>query len=176
MLPISEYDRGVCLSLIDECAKERQFSNHNYNKHVSAFRSMFSELVNCRILNLNPLVGYKDKDVPGSDFYQDYTEDEKTRIAKHLLAVHPRLFVVMSMVYHTGARPKEILALKVGDIDLQEYIITIAPEEGAENSKTGFVRKVPINPHLHKLLSGMNLDCFPSNYFAFGSPGKNGRS
>jgi integrase len=175
-LPVSQYDRGVCLSLIDECSKERDFSNHNYNKHISVLRSMFSVLVNYRILNLNPLVGYEDKDVPESNLYQDYTENEKERIYKHLLKVHPQLFVVMSLVYHTGIRPKEVLALKVDNIDLGNLIITIAPEEGAENSKTLNVRRIPVNPHLYELLKGMNLESFPDNYFVFGSPFKNGRS
>jgi integrase len=176
LLPISQYDRGVCLSLIDECAKEREFSNHNYNKHISTLRSMFSELVNYRILNMNPLVDFKDKDVPESDLYQDYSENEKARIATHLLNVHPQLFIVMSVTYHTGIRPKEVLALQIADVNLETLIITISPEEGTENSKTKSVRRVPINPHLHKLLKGMNLENFPGNYFVFGSPFKNGRS
>lgn len=176
LLPMSQYDRGICLSLIDECAKERNFSNHAYNKHVSVLRSMFSELVNYRLLNLNPLLDYQDKEVPESDLFQDYTEDEKERIAKHLLAVHPQLFIVMSVVYHTGIRPKEALALKIDDIDLGSLIITIAPEEGRENSKTKKLRKVPINPHLESLLRTMNMDSFPGDYFVFGSPFKNGRS
>jgi integrase len=124
LLPIAEYDRGVCLSLIDECSKERSFSNHNYNKHVSVLRTVFSELLDYRILNVNPLLDYKDREVPESNLYQDYTEDEKQRIAKHLLNVHPQLFTVMSVIYHTGIRPKEVLALKVKDVDLEELIIT----------------------------------------------------
>jgi integrase len=125
LLPLSQFDRGVCLSLIDECAKEREFSNHNYNKHVSVLRSMFTELLDYRIVGLNPLLDYKDKEVPESDFYQDYTENEKERIAKHLLNVHPQLFVVMSVIYHTGIRPKEVLALRVKNIDLEELFIWV---------------------------------------------------
>jgi len=176
LLPLSQFDRGVCLSLVDECAKERSFSNHNYNKHISVLRSMFSVLLDYRIVGFNPLLDYKDREVPESNLYQDYTEDEKARITHHLLKFHPRLFIVMSMVYHTGIRPKEVLALRVKNIDLEELFITISPEEGAENSKTKNVRKVPINPHLYKLLADMNLDDYSGDYFLFGSPFKGGRS
>jgi integrase len=176
LLPLSQFDRGICLSLIDECTKERNFSNHAYNKHVSVLRSMFSVLLDYRMMSANPLLGYKDREVPESNFYEDYTGDEKQRIAEHLLKVHPQLFIVMSIVYHTGIRPKEVLALKVGDISLEEFIITIAPEEGAENSKTKNVRRIPINPHLLVSLEGMKLDSYPENYFVFGSPFTNGRS
>ena len=174
LLPLSQFDRGICLSLIDECAKERSFSNHAYNKHVSVIRSMFSVLLDYRIIGVNPLFDFKDREVPESNHYQDYTEQEKERIAKHLLKVHPQLFIVMSLIYHCGIRPKEVLALKVADINLVEFLITISPEEGSENSKTKNVRKIPINPHLYKLLEGMNLDSFPDDYFAFGTALKGG--
>jgi integrase len=170
LLPIAEYDRGVCLSLIDECSKERDFSNHNYNKHVSVLRTVFSELLDYRMLNVNPLLDYKDREVPESNLYQDYTEDEKKRIADHLLEVHPQLFTVMSVIYHTGIRPKEVLSLKVKDMALEELTITIAPVEGKENSKTKNVRKVPVNPHLYELLKAMELDKYPDHYYVFGTP------
>jgi integrase len=169
LLPIAEFDRGVCLSLIDECAKERNFSNHNYNKHVSVLRGMFSELLNYRLININPLLDYREREVPESNLYQDYTEDEKARISEHLLTVHPQLFIVMSVVYHTGIRPKEVLALKIRNIDLNHLVITIAPGEGVENSKTKNIRKVPINPHLYRLLKGMNLNNYLAEYFVFGT-------
>ena len=39
LLKITQVDRGICLDLIDECAKERDFSNHAYNKYVSCLLS-----------------------------------------------------------------------------------------------------------------------------------------
>jgi hypothetical protein len=98
LLPLSQFDRGICLSLIDECAKERSFSNHAYNKHVSVIRSMFSVLLDYRIIGANPLLDFKDREVPESNHYQDYTEAEKERIAEHLLNVYPQLFIVMSLI------------------------------------------------------------------------------
>jgi len=173
LLPLSQFDRGICLSLIDECAKERNFSNHSYNNHVSVLRSMFSVLLDYRMMTVNPLLDYKDREVPESNFYEGCTADEKQRIAEHLLKVHPQLFIVISIVYHTGIRPKEVLA---GDISLDELIITIAPEEGSENSKTKNVRRIPINPHLLQSLLSMKLHTFPDSHFVFGSPFTNGRS
>jgi integrase len=137
---------------------------------------MFSVLLDYRIVGVNPLLDYKDREVPESNLYQDYTEDEKARITHHLLKFHPRLFIVMSMVYHCGIRPKEVLALRIKDIDLDDLLITISPEEEAENSKTKNVRRMPINPHLCKLLAGMNLTDYPHHYFVFGSSFKGGRS
>lgn len=175
MLEVAQMDRGACLDLIDECAKERDFSNHAYNKYISILRSMFSVLLDRRLINANPLSDFKDKTVPESNKYAPYTEDEKRRIAKHLARVHPQLFVVMSVVYHTGIRPQEALELLIRDVDMKEDIITIAQEaDNLEKSKTTSVRKVPINPHLYQLLDGMHVDRFPADYFVFGTPFQRG--
>ena len=61
---------------------------------------------------------------------------------------HYRYFILWQITYHTGIRPKESLALKISDIDLEGRLITIEPEIETENSKTKSIRKVPINHHL----------------------------
>lgn len=171
LLPISQVDRTICLELVDECAHGRGFSNHSYNKYISCLRSMLSELLNYRLITVNPVLDFKDKIVPESNKYAAYTEEEKQQIERHLLQVHPRLFLVMSVVYHTGIRPQEALELQVKDIDLLENIITLAQEAGnLEKSKTSNVRRVPINPHLSEQLSMLQLEQFPGEYFVFGTP------
>jgi integrase len=76
----------------------------------------------------------------------------------------------MLIVYYTGIRPKEVLALRISEIDLKANIITIAPDEERENSKTDKVRRVPINPHVKKILLNMKLNNYPGHYYVFGSP------
>lgn len=175
LLEVGQMDRPTALDLIDECARKRKFSNHNYNKYVSCLRSMFSELLNRRVIAVNPLLDFKDKIVPESNKYTAYTAEDKVRITEHLAKVHPPLFVVMSIVYHTGIRPQEALELLVRDIDMTEGIITIAQEAGnLEKSKTTSIRKVPINPHLYELLDAMKLTSYPGHYFVFGRPTKKG--
>jgi len=175
LLPISQVDRTICLELVDECAKARNFSNNNYNKYISCLRSMLSELLNYRLIGSNPLLDFKDKVVPESNKYAAYTEVEKKVIAAHLSKIHPQLLVVMSVVYHTGIRPQEALELRINDIDLKEGIITIAQEIGnLEKSKTTSIRKVPINPFLLEDLERMQLDLYPAEYFVFGTPFQKG--
>jgi integrase len=174
-LYVAKIDRGMLLDLLDECAKLRSFSNHAYNKYASCLRSLFSELVEYRILNFNPLLQFRKKDVPESNKYASYTEEEKIKISKHLSIVHPPLFVVMSVVYHTGIREKEVLELKINDIDLSVGIITIAQTGDGENSKTSNVRRVPINSHLNALLTALELEKFPGSFFVFGSPSIKGK-
>ncbi len=75
LLDVAQMDRPTSLDLIDECSRIREFSNHNYNKYVSCLRAMFSELLNRRIITVNPLLGFRDKIVPESNKYTAYTTD-----------------------------------------------------------------------------------------------------
>jgi len=119
LLQIRQVDRGICLDLIDTCAEIRKFSNHAYNKYMGTLRSMFTELLNRRIVDVNPLHNYRARAVPESNKYESFTEDEKARIASHLLHCHYNFYRVMRVVYHTGIRPKEVLAVRVKDINLR---------------------------------------------------------
>ena len=175
LMHIADMDRGIFLDLLDECAKIRKFSNHAYNKYSDCLRSMLTTCVDYRIIDLNPLRDLKHREVPESNKYAPFTEQEKKKIAEHLTKVQPRFFVAMSVVYHTGIRPKEALSFKVSHIDLENKMITIAPDMDSENSKTTAVRRIPINPHLYSLLKNMKLHKFPANYFAFGSPATSGK-
>ncbi len=74
------------------------------------------------------------------------------------------------MVYHTGIRPKEILALRVADINLKTHIITIAPEEGLKIVRPIMLDGCQSTRHLEGLLKKMDLDRYPDEYYAFGAP------
>lgn len=149
--------------------------NHSYNKYGDTLRGMFTELVNHRIVNENPLWQKKNLDVPESNKYEPYTEEEKKAISKHLHKRHFNLYRVMQVVYHTGIRPKEVVALKISEVRMDLRMIVIAPEEERENSKTNNLRYVPINPHLYELLEMMHLDKYPGDWFVFGSPFQPGK-
>lgn len=175
LLQITDVDRGTCLDLLDKCKEKRNFSNDNYNKHAETLRSMFTELLDRRIIDVNPLHQFRAKEVPESNKYQSYTEDEKEQIARHLLERHYGLYRVMELGYHTGIRPKEVLALKIDEIDLRSRFITIVPDFERENSKTNKVRRVPINRFLADMFGTMQLHKYPQNYYVFGSPFKPGQ-
>lgn len=59
----------------------------------------------------------------------------------------------MQVVYHTGIQPKEVLALRLKDINLKSKLITLAPDVKEENSNDNNVRRVPI---LISMLTGSN--------------------
>ncbi|MCG2614919.1 site-specific integrase [Terrimonas sp. NA20] len=179
-IEIKNFDRGLFLDLMGKVEEERikvegEFSNHSWNKYAATMRAMLTELVDQRVIDVNPLRDLRTKPVPESNKYERFTEDDKRDISAFLLANHFNLYRVMQVVYHAGIRPKEALALRISDVDMKRRMITIAPDEVEENSKTLSLRHVPINPHLYDLLNMLALHKFPDEYFVFGSPFQPGK-
>lgn len=102
-------------------------------------------------------------------YLNTFKKQETIIIRNHLLNVHPNFFTYIMVIYHTGIRPKEALALKISDVNLNRKVIVIKPNLETENSKTKTIRIVPINDHLMLLLQNHLKESYPINYYLFGS-------
>lgn len=174
-LPVLQVKRIHILELLETLSRERSFSNHRYNMYLGCIRSMFTTLETWTICEYNPAAKIPTKAVAESNYYASFTEEEKIAIAEHLAKNHYQLFVVMQVVYQTGIRPKEVLALKVENINLQRRIITLVPDLQQETTKTKFVQHKPITNELWPFIKEMYLERFPGEYLVFGSPFEPGR-
>lgn len=173
-LSIRETTRLHVLELLQYLAEDRAMSNHRYNMFLGCIRSMFTTLETWTVVEYNPASKIPTKAVVESDKFASFTEEEKVRISECLAAKHYRLFVFVQFIYHTGIRPKELLALRVGDIDLQRRLITLRPDILEERTKTPFIRPVPVSNALYPFVKEMLLSQWPGDFFVFGSPFKPG--
>lgn len=174
-LEVKKVTRLHMLNLLDELFVEKQMSNHRFNMVLGCVRSMFTTLETYTICEYNPASKIPKKPVAESDKFESYTEDEKRRIVEHLAVKHYRLFAFMQVIYHTGIRPKELLLLRIRDVDLKRRVITLTPDLKEETTKTKFIRPVPISNHLFPFFKEMNLDQWPPEFFVFGSPFEPGK-
>lgn len=169
-LPISQVTRLHVLELLEHLKADRKFSNANYNKYRDTLRAMFSTLETWLAVEHNPATKIESLRMVESNKYVALTNDEKLAIREHLFTSHFRFYVYIQVLYHTGIRPKEILFLKIKDIDLEKRNITIVPDLATENSKTKNVRIVPINSDLLQYLLELKLDRYDTSFYVFGSP------
>lgn len=168
--PVKEIDRQHILLLLERIRETRKWSNHAYNKHLGYFCAILGRLVKWNALKYNPAEKIDALPTVETQKFVPYTAEEKKAIQEHLFAHHYRFFVYLMVIYHTGIRPKEVLALQVKDINLKRATITIQPDIERENSKTRGIRVVPINQHLLPFFKQMELGEYPPYYFVFGSP------
>jgi integrase len=174
-IQIQEVNRLHILQLMQNVVELRKISNHRHNIILGCLRSLFTTLETWLVVLNNPATKITMKPVAESNHYATFTEEEKERIAEFLQVRQPNLFRFSQLIYQTGIRPKELLSLKICDIDLNRRLITIVPDLKEENSKTKFVRQVPINGHVLGFLMEMNLGKFPNSYYLFGSPFESGK-
>jgi integrase len=161
--------------ILEEAKKKSKWSNKAYNKHLGYLQAILSRLDEWEIIEINPAHGIKNLPVVESEMYVPYTDEERERIKEYLYIHHYRFFVFIFTIYSTGIRPKELLALKIKDINIDKNIITIYPELDKENSKTKSIRKVPISKPLLPFFREMELHKYNKEYYVFGSPYTSGR-
>jgi len=161
--------------LLEHVKNDRKWSNHAYNKNLGYLGAMLERLIDWEIIEINPVHKIKTLPVAETQMYQPLTDDEKNKIREYLYVNHYRFFVYLMVIYHTGIRPKEVLALKVKDINRDNSEITIVPNLTAENSKTKNIRKVPINQHLQLLIREFRLQDYSKDFYIFGSPFEAGK-
>lgn len=174
-MPVREMKRLHIITLLERLADERNFSNHRFNMYLGCICSMFTTLETWTVCEYNPATKIPKRVVVESNKFASFTEDEKQKIAEHLAPRHYQLFVFMQFVYQMGIRPKELLLLKVGQIDLKRRVVTLVPDLKEETTKTKFVQHKPIPNALWSFVSEMYLQQYAPEFYVFGSPFEPGK-
>ncbi|SHN42184.1 tyrosine-type recombinase/integrase [Chitinophaga sp. CF418] len=169
-ITITQLTRFHVKTILQQVETDRSLSDHGYNKYKDVISSMLGELEQWEIIEYNPASKIPSREVPESEKYKALTAEEKQKIAEHLCLEHPLYFVYLLVIYHTGIRPKEVLALRISCINFQSRIITIEPNPEEENAKTRKRREVPIPDELFEYLASLELSNYPMEYYVFGSP------
>jgi integrase len=172
--PAAQIEQTHIKLLLKKCSEMRKWTNKSYNKNVGYLCAVLGRLIEWDVIKHNPAEKIKTLPTTETEKFIPYTEDEKSRIREYFYLHHYNFYVIVMMIYHCGLRPKEILSLKIKDIDLTGRTIKIYPEIELENSKTKSVRKIPINNHLLPFLRELQLHKFNPDYYAFGSPYEKG--
>lgn len=167
-LPILDVKRIHVKAIFDKIKLDRSWSNKSYNKNLGYLKAIFSELVTENIIENNPAHQIKSLKVPKTEANIVATDSEVLRIKEKLLNDFPSFYVFIICIFHTGIRPKELLSITIGMIDLKNNQINLK----AEITKTNGFRIVPINKYLKVYFENMNLESYPKNYFLFGSKRK----
>jgi integrase len=173
--PLKFIEQEHIMLIMEQIKKDRNWSNKAYNKNLGYLCAIIGRLVEWKVIKHNPAEKIKTLPVDESEKFIPLTEKEKQVLRETLYMEHYRFFVYLMVIYHTGIRPKEVLALTIKDIDLVNETIIIYPDSKKENAKTKKIRKVPINPHLMAFFKQMELYTYPGNYYVFGSPYESGK-
>ena len=151
--------------ILEEIKTKRKWSNKAYNKNLGYIKAVFSELLQWDIIKNNPAHEIKSLKVNQTLANRTATDEELDKIKNKLLKDFPNFYNFMATMFHTGARPDEILQIRISMIDLKNKTITLPPEI----TKTDIYRIIPINKYFEEMLIEVGIKNSNKDFFLFGT-------
>lgn len=164
-MAIAQLSRVHCKALIKEAMQIKDWSNKAYNKNLTFFKSLLSELVEWDVLEYNPAFQIKNLATEDTQKFVPLTIEEKNIVREYLKKEHPAFLLFVTIIYATGIRPKEVLGLQIKDFNEADACFHLLPF--SEKTKTKKQRKVAINPHLLEVIKKLSLKKRNPDHFIF---------
>jgi len=164
-LEASQIKRTHIKQIFDRIKTDRGWSNKSYNKNLGYIKAIFSEMLEWDIIEINPAHGIRNLKTDETQANTPLTDKELKDVKKHLLKHFPNFYYYIETIYHTGIRPKELLSIKVSDVDFENKEIIL----DAKNSKVDKQRRIPINKFMETYLKEIVTEKTQKDYFLFGS-------
>ena len=130
---ISQIDIRIVNAFLDDAYMNRNASPNTYNSYLIKMRTFFNYCISKGYLRKNPTEGIKTKKISEKK-RATLNDDEKLRLAK-LREENFHFYVLCMTTYYCFIRPKELMMLRVGDVNLEKGYITV-PGNVSKNKKT----------------------------------------
>ncbi|GAB3726656.1 tyrosine-type recombinase/integrase [Spirosoma lituiforme] len=150
---------------------DRKWAATTHNSELSTVRAFFTHWQKRGIIRVNPANNIQRlrEEIRRHTAYSDVHIESITSHLKRLDTPKAwQLYQFIRWLYYTCIRPKELLALKVGDIRWQTNTILVP----AHVSKNGRAEPVDISPGLEEVIVSMSLADLPADWYIFGNQGK----
>ena len=138
---------------------KKRYSPVTVRNKLLSLKAIFSHYKRNPFDNIK--ANYSRKD---SDFNQPFSDYERAEIETYLQEQDERLFLFTRFIFYAFIRPKELISLKVKDIDLRTRTIKVS----GKVSKNKRSAAVPIIKPLFDLILKHGLLNYPANFFLFG--------
>lgn len=162
------FERSHAKRILNHLKEQREWTNQNYNKYVGLYRIIFYEGLDLGYFKTNPFGEIRNLKTVKKLANTPPTDEEMKLICEELKLKNYGFYIFFMLIYHCGIRPKELILLKIKDLDFETQYIKIQ-EENAKNDK---FRKVPMVGNVYDLLK--NYKGLDDDFFVFGTWLKNG--
>ena len=148
-IPVEKISSRHLSDYLRHLTKEKSLRPNTVKRRLIALRSLFNFLVESEYLKENPAA-----DLPRPRLPQRHPRYLSKEEVEKMLATFSELSspsalrdkTILMCLYYTGLRAKELVSLKIEDIDFQEKMIAV------KNGKGGRFRRVPLHPLLESRL------------------------
>jgi integrase len=168
---ISDFKKPHFKLILDEVTELRKLEEIGYNNYRTFLSALIGEIVEWEVLEYNPIEKIKVRPTKKTFAHKPPTPEQREIIIDHIKKANPNYYRFISVLYACTIREKEILGLRISDLNKVQQTFTIRKEI----SKTRVQREAVIPNSLMRLLSQLNLHAYPPEYFIFSkdfSPGE----
>ena len=164
-LYFSMFNKSVAVRFLDFIFEKETVGARTYNNMIKIGRAVWNWAKEKCYTKENPFetIKLKPKQQKKRIIIPKETRDKITEYLNNQGNIG--FNIVCRLVYTSLIRPKEILELRIKDVNLQEKHICV-PSEVAKNHKQ---RYSALNQEIITLFETMNLEKYPKNYFLFGA-------
>ena len=152
---------------LDYLITQKKYSNRSHNNILIAMRTIFNNMYERELVQINPFKMCKKLPVKQSEI-SFFNANDRQVIKENLPHDHYELFCISQLIYYCFLRPAEIVRLQIKDIDFEQKQITIT----GTKSKNGKTQIVVMPNDLIETLQKLQLNSYPNNYFVFGTTKK----
>ena len=157
--------------LLEECKKLKSYwSESLFNNYRKYLQILFNEIAEFDAIEFNPINGIKKKKVL-KKIRTVLTLDEREKINSSLKNNHYNFWRFMQIFFHSGARIKELIRLKIEDVDLVNQKFKVVIYKGNNRRETLKTIKNIALPFWKEIVADN-----PDSYFVFSkdlAPGEN---
>ena len=135
VIPASMITRKHIKMILENCANiNKRWSNNRFNMYKAYLSTLFNELIEVEICDINPLRDIKKKDTVRK-IRELLTEKERKQIGK-LKETHYKYWRFLIIFFHSGCRLTELCRLKASDVNLTEKEFTVTVLKGRNKAES----------------------------------------
>lgn len=158
---IQSVSRKTVIKVLERCAlKKKKWSEHIYNKYRSYLMMLFKVVVKYEILQHNPVDEYVEKEKPVKKIRVTLSDDERKKVAAHLMANYPTFYRFLQIFFHSGARVQELLRIRVSEVNLRQQTFIATIRKGGQHIQVTKTIKNIALPYWKELLAEGKPDDF----------------
>ena len=169
---LNEIDRKHISQYLDDILYKEEFSIKNRNKYLETLTTLFNYYCQEEYLEVNPTLSikkFKTEKVP----YTPYGAEMKDKVLSALKEKDRDLLMVVYFIYYLAIRPKELLLLRIENINFEKGVLFIPATTRVEGkivklTKNGKSEHLSIPEQFRSYLIEKGYDKQPGSNFIVG--------
>lgn len=149
--PVAELQKRHVLDYLHYLSAERRIRNRSRNNYRDVLCSLFNHLLKLDLVKANPVHGTPVAVTERKAQLNPFTQAEAAAVTAWLAEHDPDLLLLVRFIYYTALRPKEILEIRIRQIEFDRQQIRIHSSQAKDRESAAIRIPAVLLPALEHL-------------------------